>query len=258
MTAAEREELIISHLPHVHWVAARIHDKLCWTVNFEDLVSTGVIGLIAAVDHYDPSYGVRLHTYAIHKIRGAILDNLRTSDGIAARQRRAAKQLRAAIAAVEQRLCRKAAEEEAADELGFSLEEYRKAVEKTTPIHIRSLDACSQVGDRMVRLCDTIAGKEEMQPSWILERDELRDLVRSGVASLPQNQQRVIRDYFFRGQPLREIAAALGLHVTRVSQLKIQAVEKLRTYLMERLSAGKDCTRNDDRAGKHARSLVAC
>jgi RNA polymerase sigma factor for flagellar operon FliA len=227
-------------------------------VNFEDLVSIGVIGLIAAVDHYDPSHGVRLHTYADYKIRGAILDNLRTSDGVAARQRRAAKQLRAAIAAVEQRLCRKVDEDEAADELGVSLEEYRKAVEKTTPVYLRSLDAYSYVGDRLVRLRDTIADKEEMQPSWGLEQAELRDLVRSGVASLPQNQQRVIRDHFFQGQPLRQIAVTLGVHVTRVSQLKIQAVEKLRAYVLERLSTKKDGTRNDAQAGKHSRSLVAC
>lgn len=256
MTRAERDELILTHLPHVHFVAARLHHKLCWMVNFEDVVSTGVIGLIAAVDGYDPSLGVRLPTYADYRIRGAILDSIRTGDGVAARQRKAAKRLRAALASVEQRLCRPAAEDEAAQELGVTVEEYRKTLAKVTPIRLRSLDSSRGPDGGAAPLSDTLADGERSQPSWALEREELRQLIRRGIALLPDVQQRVIQEYFFQGKPLRQIAEALGVHVTRVSQLKGQAIGKLRAYVLERWSNGKDRSRHD--AGQRPGNLVAC
>jgi RNA polymerase sigma factor for flagellar operon FliA len=258
VTAAERDELIIAHLPRVHWVAARIYEKLCWMVNFEDLVSIGVIGLIAAVDRYDPSYGVQLHTYAEHKIRGAILDSIRTSDGIAARQRQAAKRIRRALDAMEQRLCRPAAEEEAAAELGLTLEEYRTVAEQVRPIRLKSLDSPGSVANGGVRLADTITADEHSQPSWRFEHDELRKLIKAGITSLPEVQQTVLREHFFRGQPLRVIADLLGVHVTRVSQIKIQAVEKLRAYVLERWYGRKDVPENDHATRKRSGTVVAC
>jgi RNA polymerase sigma factor for flagellar operon FliA len=258
VTAAERDELIIAHLPRVHWVAARMYEKLYWLVNFDDLVSVGVIGLIAAVDRYDPSYGVQLHTYAEHKIRGAILDSIRTSDGVAARQRKAAKRIRKTLAAIEQRLCRPAEEEEAAAELGLSLEEYRAAAEKTRPIRLKSLDSPGKVADGSVRLADTIAAGEHSQPSWDFERAELEELIQAGITSLPEIQRTVIREYFFRGQPLRVIAETLGVHLTRVSQVKIQAVERLRAYVLERWSGRKDSADDSGETRRRAGTLMAC
>lgn len=100
-TSADRERLILEHLPQVRLIARRIHERLPDNVSLDDLISTGVVGLIAAVDNFDPSHGVQLKTYAEHKIRGAILDGLREMDWAPKNKRRRAKQIEAAIASLE-------------------------------------------------------------------------------------------------------------------------------------------------------------
>src|SRR6202790_1889415 len=108
--AEEREQLIIEHLPQVRLIARRIHDRLPESVTLDDLISTGVVGLISAIDHFDPSQNVKLKTYAEYKIRGAILDSLRGLDWAPRQQRKRAKQIEAAINAAEQRLRRSPSE----------------------------------------------------------------------------------------------------------------------------------------------------
>src|SRR3954452_15290276 len=103
-TAEDRERLILEHLPQVRWIAASVHDRLPATVLREDLVSAGIIGLIAAVDNFDPARNTSLRTYAEHRIRGAILDSIRGLDGIPSHQRKRAKEVQAAIETAEQKL----------------------------------------------------------------------------------------------------------------------------------------------------------
>jgi RNA polymerase sigma factor for flagellar operon FliA len=124
----ERDRLIVENLPHVRWIAIRIHEKLGNAVSLEDLVSSGVVGLINAVDAYDPKYNVKLKTYAEHRIRGAILDSIRGLDGIPAHKRKQLKVMEAAIATAEQRLQRVPTEEEIAAELNMPLAEYQSSL----------------------------------------------------------------------------------------------------------------------------------
>src|SRR5437763_14875957 len=124
-TAQERERLILEHLPQVRLIARRIHERLPESVSLEDLVSTGTIGLIAAIDNFDPAHNVKLKTYAEYKIRGAILDSLRGLDWAPRQKRRMAKQIEAAIVAAEQKLQRAPLEEEIAAQLNLSVDEYR-------------------------------------------------------------------------------------------------------------------------------------
>src|SRR5690348_11898183 len=123
--AEERERLILEHLPQVRLIARRIHERLPESVNLDDLVSTGTIGLIAAIDRFDPRHNVKLKTYAEYKIRGAILDSLRGLDWAPRQKRKQAKRIEAAISAAEQRLRRTPSEAEVATELGISIAEYR-------------------------------------------------------------------------------------------------------------------------------------
>src|ERR1051325_8677254 len=123
MTNEERERLILDHPPQVRLIARRIQERLPDSVSLDDLVSTGVIGLIAAIDHFDPAHNVKLKTYAEYKIRGAILDSLRGLDWAPRQKRRQAKQIEAAIAIVEQRNHRTPSEEEIAAELGIGIDE---------------------------------------------------------------------------------------------------------------------------------------
>src|SRR5215470_20234922 len=122
----ERERLILEHLPQVRLIARRIQERLPDNINLEDLVSTGVIGLISAIDHFDPRHNVKLKTYAEYKIRGAILDSLRGLDWAPRQKRRKTKQIEAAISAAEQRLKGTPGEEEIARELGITVKEYHE------------------------------------------------------------------------------------------------------------------------------------
>jgi RNA polymerase sigma factor for flagellar operon FliA len=122
----ERERLILEHLPQVRLIARRIQERLPENIVLEDLVSTGVIGLISAIDNFDPSHNVKLRTYAEYKIRGAILDSLRGMDWAPRQKRRMAKQIEAAIAEAEQELQRSPTEEEIAARLEIPMAEYHR------------------------------------------------------------------------------------------------------------------------------------
>src|SRR3984893_17542640 len=126
MTEARREELTLEHLPQVRLIARRIQERLPESISLDDLVSTGVLGLISAIDNFDPSQNVKLKTYAEYKIRGAILDSLRGLDWAPRQKRRKSKQIEAAVTAAEQRLQRSPTEEETAAQLGISIEEYHQ------------------------------------------------------------------------------------------------------------------------------------
>src|SRR5947209_11823795 len=110
----ERDALILEHLPQVNWIATRIHEKLPPTIELDDLISAGIVGLLAAVDNYDPSHNASLKTYAEYKIRGAILDSIRGLDGIPTHKRKRVKQVQEAIAAAERKLKRSPEEQEIA------------------------------------------------------------------------------------------------------------------------------------------------
>src|SRR6202011_111069 len=125
-TAQERERLILEHLPQVRLIARRIHERLPESVSLDDLISTGTVGLIAAIDRFDPALKVKLKTYAEYKIRGAILDSLRGLDWAPRQKRRKAKQIEAAVASAEQRLQRSPTEDEIAAELGVPIDEYHE------------------------------------------------------------------------------------------------------------------------------------
>src|SRR3954470_332624 len=126
LSESERERLILEHLPQVRLIARRIQERLPENISLDDLVSTGVIGLIAAIDHFDPAHNVKLKTYAEYKIRGAILDSLRGLDWAPRQKRLQAKQIEAAISAAEQRLQRTPGEEDVAEQLGISISEYHE------------------------------------------------------------------------------------------------------------------------------------
>lgn len=229
----ERERLILEHLPQVRLIARRIHDRLPESVSLEDLVSTGVIGLIAAIDKFDPAQGVKLRTYAEHKIRGAILDSLRDLDWASRDRRRKAKQIEAAIVAAEQRLHRTATEEEIAAQVGLSLEVYREWLLDIRGLTLNSLDYASNHEDGR-NLLDMVADREENWPSHLLESSELEKVLAAAIERTPPVERTVLALYYKEELTLREIAQVMNLHLSRISQLKSQAILRLRSYLEKR------------------------
>src|SRR5260221_5630595 len=141
LAAEVREQLILEHLPQVRLIARRIHERLPESVSMDDLISTGVVGLISAIDRFDASHNVKLKTYAEYKIRGAILDSLRGLDWAPRQQRKRAKQIEAAISRAEQRLYRTPTEEEIAVELHLSIEEYHEWLVEVRGLNLGSLES---------------------------------------------------------------------------------------------------------------------
>jgi RNA polymerase sigma factor for flagellar operon FliA len=229
----EREHLILEHLPQVRWIASRIHERLPENTSLEDLISTGIIGLIHAIDSFDPTFNVKLKTYAEHKIRGAILDSIRGMDGIPPHKRKRLKQIQASMELLEQRLQRAPGEEEIAADLGISLKEYQDSLLELRAVNIGSLDATPHEGDSRTMMY-YLADDEEKSPALLLERSELEKLIQDGLNKMPRVERLVLDLYYRQGQNIREIAPVLDLHITRISQIKAQAVMRLRSYIEKR------------------------
>jgi len=234
----ERERLILEHLPQVRLIARRIHDRLPESVNIEDLVSTGVVGLISAIDRFDSSHNVKLKTYAEYKIRGAILDSLRGLDWAPRQQRKRAKQIEAAIARAEQRLQRSPSEEEIASDLNLSVDEYHEWLIDIRGLNLGSLENASPDEDNR-DLLNFIADDEEAWPSRLVERRELQKLLAEAISKMPDIEKTVLSMYYHEELTLREISKVVNLHESRISQLKSQAILRLRTYMEKRWPAPK-------------------
>jgi RNA polymerase sigma factor for flagellar operon FliA len=233
LSADERDRLILDNLPQVRLIARRIHDKLPESVSLDDLVSTGVVGLITAVDNFDPSQNVKLKTYAEYKIRGAILDSLRELDWAPRQKRKKAKQIEAAINVAEQRLHRTPTEEEIARELSLTLDQYHEWLVEVRGVNIGSLEYVGGEDDTR-DLMQFVSDREEDWPSNLFERAELERLLASAVEKMPAVERTVLGLYYQNELTLREIATVMNLHESRVSQLKSQAVLRLRTYMERR------------------------
>lgn len=232
-SAGEREVLIIEHLPQVRMIARRIHERLPESVSMEDLVSNGTLGLISAIDNFDASQNVKLKTYAEYRIRGAILDGLRTLDWAPRQKRRMGKQIEAAIATAQQRLGRAPIEEEIAEQLGIPLAEYREWLVDTEGLQVADLEVAG-VGEEGFSLLKFAATDASQSPAQILERAELERVVATAIENMPKTERTVLSLYYFEEMNLREIAQIMDLHLSRISQLKTQAILRLRTVIGKR------------------------
>ena len=233
--AQQRESLILEHLPQVRLIARRIHERLPGTVCMDDLISAGTLGLIAAVDHYDPTQNVKLKTYAEHRIRGAILDALRGLDWAPRQRRRMSRDIETAIATLEQRLGRSPAEDEIAAELRIPLADYHQRLLDTEGLKIGELEfsGSDESSDRLVY---QLEDKQE-SPSQLLERAELEKIVTLAIDRMPHAERMVLSLYYHEELSLREIAGILEVHMSRVSQLKTQAILRLRVLMQQRWPA---------------------
>jgi len=234
LSADEREQLILEHLPQVRLIARRIHERLPESVTLEDLVSTGTLGLIAAIDRFDASHNVKLKTYAEYKIRGAILDSLRGLDWAPRQKRKRSKLIEAAISSAEQRLRRIPTEEEVAAELEIGLDEYQEWLAEARGLAIGSLESRSPEEDGGRDLLKFVADDESQWPSEIVERAELKRILRTAIDRMPYIERTVLGLYYHEELTLREISKIVKLHESRVSQLKSQAILRLRSYLKKK------------------------
>ena len=230
-SSEERERLILEHLPQVRLVARKIHGRVPGNVSFDDLVSTGILGLISAIDHFDSSRHVHLKTYAEHRIMGAILDSLRRLDWAPRQQRKHAKQIDAAIASTTQRLHRAPTEQEIAAELHLTVARYHQWQIDTQGVNLSRLESNARENSGSRDLLRMLSGDAHEWPSALLERKELQRTLASAIAEIPATEQAVLSMRYRDGLTLREIAKIVGLHESRISQLKSQAVLRLRVAM---------------------------
>jgi RNA polymerase sigma factor for flagellar operon FliA len=226
----ERERLILEHLPQVRLIARRIYDRLPESVSLEDLVSAGIIGLIAAIDQYDPTHNVKLKTYAEHKIRGAILDSLRSLDWAPRQRRKKAKQIEFAISRAEQRLHGSPTEEDIAEELGLGLEDYHQWLVEVQGLNLGSLEYTPDNGEGQ-SILDYISDDQDLLPSRVVEKSQLENLLADAIRKIPPIERTVLGLYYLEELTLREIAEVVDLHESRISHLKSQAILRLRADL---------------------------
>ena len=233
LTPEERESLIVEHLPQVRLIARKIHERVPSSICFDDLFSAGVVGLIQAVDHFDPRQKVKLRTFAEFRIRGAILDSLRDADWAPRLKRRLARDMEAAVSRVEQRLGRAAEETEIAAELCITIEDYRKNLGEVAALDIGELEYLRDDKETPI-LLKYMASAEEDSPAMQLERKDLERLLASAIERIPAAERTVLSLYFYEELTLKEIADIMGIHFSRVSQIKSQAVLRLRSAIRAR------------------------
>jgi len=222
----EREALLRRHLPLVHRLARR-HQATAPAADLDDLISWGAMGLLAAVERYDPARDTLFSTYAGFRIRGAILDQLRALDWVPRRVREKASAVERAAAALEARLGRPATEEELAAALAIPLPAYRTLAAEIAPVGMVSLDDSVDGSDERAALRDDGAG-----PLATLLRRERLDQVAAAIATLPERDQLVLSLYYREELTMKEVGAVLGLTESRVSQLHARALARLRSSLV--------------------------
>ena len=228
-----REELILRYASLVKYVAGRIAVGLPRTVDFDDLLSYGIFGLIDAVEKFDPRREVKFETYAIARIRGAILDGLRSTDWIPRSVRQKARKLEETVAALEGRLGRAATDQEVADALHISLEEYHQLLSDVQATTVLSLEEgwSQQNEEDGLRVRETVADPTSEDPEERLAHQELLDELAQALARLPERERLVITLYYYEGLTLKEIGKVLGVSESRISQIHTKAVIRLRAHL---------------------------
>ena len=226
----ERERLILEHIPQVRLIARKIHERVPDCICFDDLMSAGVVGLIHAIDNFDPAQNTKLRTYAEFRIRGAILDSLRQTDWAPRLKRKQAREFEVGIARAEQRLGRVPEEAEIAAELSLTIDQYREKLTEMEALNIAELEFVRDENDTSAIL-KYASTPEEEAPDITLERAELERLIASSIDRIPKVEKTVLSLYFYEELTLREIAQIMGIHLSRVSQIKSQAILRLRTAM---------------------------
>lgn len=229
-----REKLILHYSPLVKYVAGRVSSGLPPSVEFADLVSYGVFGLMDAIDKYDPDRGIKFETYAIARIKGSIIDELRADDWVPRSVRFKARELERAYVALEGELRRIPTDEEVAERLGLSMDEYSDLLSKLSFISLVALDELWTVsGDRpdKISLVDTVEDVKVKDPSQTFEVEEMKDIIADAINHLPERERTVVALYYYEGLTMREIGEVLGVTESRVCQMHTKAILRLRARL---------------------------
>jgi RNA polymerase sigma factor for flagellar operon FliA len=249
---SEQERVLLEHLPIVRFLARRIHERLPQHVDIEDLVSAGVVGLMDAFQKFDPGKKVQFRSYAQFRIRGAILDSLRTLDWSPRELRRKGRAVEEAVRVLTARTGHAPGEAEVAEEMGLALEDYQQLLGDLKGLEIGTLhmERNEDSGEEELAY---VPGRPEEDPLFRCLRGELEERLSDAIAHLPDRERLVMTLYYYEEMTMREIGLALGVVESRVSQVHASAVVHLRSALKDLASKGvfqKPAPRRDTERGR--------
>ncbi len=234
-----RDRLILTYAPLVKYVAGRLGSGLPAHVDDDDLVSYGLLGLIGAIERYEPDRDVKFETYAIARIKGAIIDELRSLDWVPRSVRSRAREIERAIAELEAKLGRAPTDDEISDKVGITTDELEDSLSEISRTSIAALDelwTISGAGDQ-IALIDTIEDTSGPSPTAALDETELREAIADAISRLPEREKLVVTLYYYEELTLREIGEVLGVTESRVSQLHTKAILRLKSRIAGQPSA---------------------
>ncbi len=238
----DAEQVMLAHLPMVRFLARRVHERLPQHVEMEDLVSAGVVGLIDAVQKFDPSKQVKFRSYAQFRVRGAILDSLRALDWGPRALRRRGRQIEDTIRSLNASLGRSPTEAEIASEMQVTLEQYQQLLGDLRGLDIGTLNAerSEDTEDELAHL----AGDPEDNPLLQCERSETKARLARAIAELPERERTVLTLYYYEEMTMREVGLTLNVVESRVSQIHSSAMVRLRAALRVQRSPSRRMTEN--------------
>ncbi len=228
-----RDEQLRKYSPLVRRLAHHMIAKLPPSVELDDLIQVGMIGLTEAIARFEPSQGVQFETFASQRIRGAMIDELRDGDWMSRGSRKSQKDIEGAVHRLQQKLHRPPMESEIAKELGMSLADYQALLAKVRGTQLVYLEDISGQGDDEDGFLDRHMGDHEADPSSVLQDQRMRMALVEAIKNLPEREQQIMSMYYEHDMNLKEIAAVLGVTESRICQLHSQSIARLRAKLRE-------------------------
>jgi RNA polymerase sigma factor for flagellar operon FliA len=234
-----REQIVLEHAPLIRYIVNRIAVRLPSHIDLDDLHNTGVIGLMDAIEKYDPTKNCKFKTYAEFRIKGAILDQLRSLDWVPRSVRQKSRKLERAYGEVEQRLGRSASEDEVADSLGLQLDKFHELLNQVRGISLVNLEeirgGAGQDGDRNGSFADIVEDVHAENPFATYKLAEMKNIIADTIGVLPEKERLVISLYYYEDLNMKEIGNILGFTESRVCQIHTKSVLRLRSKLKNAL-----------------------
>jgi len=230
-----KAKVITDFTPLIKYIASRIAMRLPPHVDIQDLINAGVIGLMDAIEKYDASKAIKFKTYAEFRIRGSILDELRSMDWVPRSVRQKARRIEGAYARLEGILGRPASDEEVAEELDIDIENFYKLITETASVTLLSLDdfGDDEINSSKRNLIEFVMQEEREWSSHKLGLAEVRDMVAKAIKSLPEKEQMVISLYYYDELTMKEIGHVLKFTESRVSQIHTKSILRLRSKMQK-------------------------
>lgn len=234
-----RDKLVLNYAPLVKYVAGRVSIGLPRNIEKADLISYGMFGLIDAIKKFDPSKNIKFETYAISRIRGSIIDEIRSMDWVPRSVRRKEKQLEKAYVELENKFKRTPTDEEIAEKMEISIKELQNLYNQLSYTSQVALEEFWNMGsspDDQISLLDTIKDTKGYEPSKVFEREEIKEILAKAIDNLPKREKMVVALYYYEGLTLKEIGEVLSVTESRISQLHTKAALRLKAHLKENVS----------------------